>query len=52
MLTRGQPLALALLKTGDVEGLKKIRLSEEVRFLMYLRDRKKGSKPSKDQMPR
>jgi hypothetical protein len=42
MLTRGQPLALALLKAGDVEGLKKIRLSEEVRFLMYLRDRKKG----------
>ncbi len=44
MLTRGQPLALALLKSGDVEGLKNIRLSEEVRFLMYLRDRKKGSK--------
>jgi DNA-binding MarR family transcriptional regulator len=42
MLIRGQPLALALLKNGDVEGLKKIRLSEEVRFLMYLRDRKKG----------
>jgi DNA-binding PadR family transcriptional regulator len=44
MLTRGQPLALALLKTGDVEGLKKLRLSEEVRFLMYLRDRKKKGK--------
>ena len=42
MLTRGQPLALALLKIGDAEGLKKIRLSEEVRFLMYLRERKKG----------
>jgi DNA-binding PadR family transcriptional regulator len=44
MLTRGQPLALALLKTGSVEGLKKIRLSEEVRFMMYLRDRKKDGK--------
>jgi DNA-binding PadR family transcriptional regulator len=52
MLTRGQPLALALLKNGDIEGLKKIRLSEEVRFLMYLRDRKKGSKLLKDQTPR
>ena len=45
MLARGQPLALALLRAGDVEGLKKIRLSEEVRFMMYLRDRKKASKP-------
>jgi DNA-binding MarR family transcriptional regulator len=52
MLTRGQPLALALLKTGDVDGLKKIRLSEEVRFLMYLRDRKKTSKSTKVQSPR
>jgi DNA-binding PadR family transcriptional regulator len=52
MLTRGQPLALALLKAGNVEGLKKIRLSEEVRFLMYLRGRKKGDVPPKDQSPR
>ena len=52
MLTSGQPLAVALLKAGDVEGLKKIRLSEEVRFMMYLRDRKKGSKSSKDQLSR
>jgi hypothetical protein len=40
MLTRGQPLALALLKAGDTEGLKRLHLGEEVRFLMYLRDRK------------
>ena len=43
MITRGQPLALHLLKTGDAERLKKIRLSEEVRFLMYLRTKKKSS---------
>jgi len=42
MLTRGQPLALALTKDGDADRLRKIRLSEEVRFLMYLRTRKKG----------
>lgn len=41
MLTRGQPLALDLVKRGDSEALKKIRLSEEVRFLMYLRTRRK-----------
>jgi hypothetical protein len=46
MLTRGQPLALDLVKRGDAEGLKAIRLSEEVRFLMYLRTRKKGSRKS------
>ena len=46
MLTRGQPLALDLVKRGDAEGLKAIRLNEEVRFLMYLRTRKKGSRKS------
>lgn len=43
MLTRGQPLALHLVKRGDAEALKKIRLSEEVRFLMYLRTRRKSN---------
>ncbi|MCX6652597.1 MAG: hypothetical protein NT137_04495 [Methanomassiliicoccales archaeon] len=42
MLTRGQPLALALIKKGDAEELRKIRLSEEVSFLMYLRTRRKA----------
>jgi len=42
MLTRGQPLALALIRKGDAEELRKIRLNEEVRFLMYLRTRKKA----------
>ncbi len=47
MLTRGQPMALAMVKRGDEEGLKTLRLKEEVRFLMYLRTRhaptKKGN---------
>jgi DNA-binding MarR family transcriptional regulator len=46
MLTRGQPLALDMVRRGDAEGLKSIRLSEEVRFLMYLRTRRKGSAKS------
>jgi DNA-binding MarR family transcriptional regulator len=46
MLTRGQPLALDMVKRGDAEGLKAIRLSEEVRFLMYLRTRRNGSRKS------
>ena len=46
MLTRGQPLALDLVKRGDAEGLNAIRLREEVRFLMYLRTRRKSSKKS------
>jgi hypothetical protein len=46
MLTRGQPLALDMVKRGDSEGLKELRLSEEVRFLMYLRTRKDGSRKS------
>jgi DNA-binding MarR family transcriptional regulator len=46
MLTRGQPLALDMVKRGDAEGLKELRLSEEVRFLMYLRTRKEGSRKS------
>jgi len=37
LMTRGQPLALALLRDGDEGGLKKIRQSEEARFMMYLR---------------
>jgi DNA-binding transcriptional ArsR family regulator len=46
MLTRGQPLALDMVKRGDAEGLKTLRLSEEVRFLMYLRTRVNSSKKS------
>lgn len=42
MLTRGQPLALASVRDGDEEELRKLRLSEEVRFLMYLRTRRKA----------
>jgi DNA-binding MarR family transcriptional regulator len=42
MLTRGQPSALAAVRDGDEEALRRIRLSEEVRFLMYLRTRRKG----------
>lgn len=41
MLTRGQPSALAAVRDGDEVALKKLRLSEEVRFLMYLRTRRK-----------
>jgi hypothetical protein len=40
MLTRGQPLALALVRLGDEDGLRRLRPSEEVRFLMYLRTRR------------
>ncbi|MGD1060515.1 MAG: hypothetical protein ABR879_03570 [Methanomassiliicoccales archaeon] len=39
LMTRGQPLALALLREGDETGLRKIRTSEEARFMMYLRGR-------------
>ncbi|MEM0449820.1 MAG: hypothetical protein QW520_08390 [Methanomassiliicoccales archaeon] len=42
MLTRGQPLALAALRDGDESLLRKLRLSEEVRFMMYLRTRRKS----------
>jgi hypothetical protein len=42
MLTRGQPLALAAVRDGDEVTLRRIRLSEEVRFLMYLRTRRKS----------
>jgi hypothetical protein len=38
LMTRGQPLALSLLREGDEAGLKKIRPNEEARFMMYLRD--------------
>lgn len=41
MLTRGQPLALRMLRQRDEEGLKRIFPREEVRFLMYLLSRKK-----------
>jgi DNA-binding MarR family transcriptional regulator len=46
MLTRGQPLALDMVKRGDAEGLKTLRLREEVRFLMYLRTRRNSNKKS------
>ncbi|MDD1770927.1 MAG: hypothetical protein LUO79_07565 [Methanomassiliicoccales archaeon] len=39
LMTRGQPLALALLRDGDEAALKKIRPNEEARFMMYLRGR-------------
>ena len=38
-LTQGQPLALDLVRRGDLEGLSKIREGEEARFLMYLREK-------------
>jgi len=41
MLTRGQPLALALTQKGDEHRLREIRLNEEVSFLMYLRTKRK-----------
>lgn len=40
MMTRGQPLALDLLKRGDDEGLRSMYPNEEVRFMMYLRTKK------------
>ncbi len=40
-LTRGQPLALELVRRGDEKGLKALRPNEEVRFLMYLRSSRK-----------
>jgi DNA-binding MarR family transcriptional regulator len=46
MLTRGQPLALDMVKRGDAEGLNELRLKEEVRFLMYLRTKKNPSEKS------
>ncbi|HTY47137.1 MAG TPA: MarR family transcriptional regulator [Methanomassiliicoccales archaeon] len=39
MLTKGQPLAIVLVRNGDEEGLRKIRQSEEARFMMHLRSR-------------
>jgi DNA-binding MarR family transcriptional regulator len=41
-LTRGQPLALQLVKEGDEKSLRTLLPNEEVRFLMYLRTKKKG----------
>lgn len=41
LLTGGWPLALELLKHGQEERLKELFPNEEVRFLMYLRSRKK-----------
>ncbi|NYT11624.1 MAG: hypothetical protein GKC03_03620 [Methanomassiliicoccales archaeon] len=41
MMTRGQPLALDLLKKGDDEGLRSMYPNEEVRFMMYLRTKKR-----------
>jgi DNA-binding MarR family transcriptional regulator len=40
MMTRGQPLALDLLRRGDDEGLRSMYPNEEVRFMMYLRSKK------------
>lgn len=42
MLTRGQPLALNLLRKADDVGLKDLFPNEEVRFMMYLRTKKKS----------
>lgn len=39
-LTRGQPLALELVRKGDAEKLMAFKPKEEVRFLMYLRTKK------------
>ncbi len=41
LLTKGQPLAIELLRDGDEAGLRKIRLNEEARFMMHLRARTK-----------
>ena len=41
-LTRGQPLALELVRKGDEKGLQTLLPNEEVRFLMYLRTKKRG----------
>jgi len=41
-LTRGQPLALQMVKEGDEKSLRTLLPNEEVRFLMYLRTKKKG----------
>jgi len=41
MLTKGQPLAMSLLKRGDEPGLTALFPKEEVRFLMYLRSKKR-----------
>jgi len=40
-LTRGQPLALRLVMEGDDKSLRDLLPNEEVRFLMYLRTKKK-----------
>ena len=40
MMTRGQPLALKLLRDGEEEGLRSFYPNEEVRFMMYLRTKK------------
>jgi len=41
MMTRGQPLALKLVRDGQAEELKRLFPNEEVRFLMYLRSRRR-----------
>jgi DNA-binding MarR family transcriptional regulator len=42
MMTRGQPMILKLLKSGDMKGLKEntVFTVEEIRYLMFLKDRK------------
>lgn len=42
MLTKGQPLALCLLREGDEAGLRALFPNEEVRFMMYLREKKRS----------
>jgi hypothetical protein len=41
MITRGQPMALKMLRDRDYDGLKKntVFTSEEVRYLLFLRDK-------------
>lgn len=40
-MTRGQPMALRMLRDGDYEGLKKhtVFTAEEIRFLLFLKDK-------------
>jgi DNA-binding PadR family transcriptional regulator len=47
MLTRGQPLALAMVRSADEDGLRRLRPNEEVRFLMYLRTRRRAEEPER-----
>jgi len=44
LLTRGQPLSLKLLREGDDVALRELYPNEEVRFMMYLRTKRKVEK--------